>query len=137
MSVAESLYSAWYSVWWEKVKEFWTTFDLKKWSEQIGGSSSEAIEAAVYFCLSFGIGFLFKKYFKFLFFSLICAVIMIKVLEYNHFLTIDWTAIKDFLGIGGSVDANQLINRSFDWVKAHILLFIAVTVGFLVGYKLG
>ena len=109
MSVAESLYSAWYSVWWEKVKEFWTMFDLKKWSEQIGGSSSEAIEAAVYFCLSFGIGFLFKKYFKFLFFSLICAVIMIKVLEYNHFLTIDWTAIKDFLGIGGSVDATNLL----------------------------
>jgi len=132
MSVAEYVHSAW-----ESVKQFWNTFDLKKWSEQIGGSSSEAIEAAVYFCLSFGVGFLFKKYFKFLFFSLLCAVIMIKVLEYNHFLTIDWTAIKEFLGIGGTVDTNQLINRGFDWIKAHLLLFIAVTVGFLVGYKLG
>ncbi len=137
MSVSESVSSAWYSAWWASIKQFWTTFDLRKWSEQLGGSSAEAIEAAVYFCLSFGVGFLFKKYFKFLFFSLICAAIIIKVLEYNQFLMIDWTAIKTALGISGTVDANQVINHCFDWVKAHLLLFIAVTVGFLVGYKLG
>ena len=121
----------------ESVKKLWSDFDIKKWSEQIGGSSAEAIEAALYFCLSFSVGFLFKKYFKFLFTCLIVSAFIIKLLEYNQFLVIDWTAIKVFFGITETFDFNMLINNFFAWIKTHLLLFIASTVGFLVGYKLG
>ena len=31
----------------QKVKDFWTNFDLKQWSQKIGGTSAEAIQAAV------------------------------------------------------------------------------------------
>lgn len=121
----------------DSVKKFWTDLDIKSWAERIGGSSAEAVEAAIYFGLSFGAGFLFKKYFKLLFICLVVALFMIKSMEYAKFLVIDWTAVKSFFGITGGSDFNTLTNRCFDWIKEHLLLFIASTIGFLVGYKLG
>ncbi len=121
----------------DSVKKFWQEMDIKTWSEQIGGSSAEAVEAAIYFCLSFGVGFLFKKYFKILFICLFISLLMIKTMEYAKFLIIDWVAIKSFFGISGAGDFNAVLNHYFDWIKAHLLLFVAATVGFLIGYKLG
>ena len=112
-------------------------FDLRKWAEQIGGNSAEAIEAAVYFGLYFGIGFLCKKYFQLLLVCGIFAAFSILALEYLKFLTLDWVSIKSSLGISAGMDFNAIITHCFDWIKAHMLLFIASTVGFLVGYKLG
>ncbi len=119
------------------IKKFWSELDIKGWAEKIGGSSAEAVEAAIYFGLSFGVGFLFKKYFKQVFICLVVALFMIKIMEYANFLVIDWAAIKTFFGMTGVSDFNALTNRGFDWIKNHLLLFIATTVGFLVGYRLG
>jgi len=132
MVIAEYL-----NVMFESIKKFWNELDIKKWAEGIGGSSAEAVEAALYFGLSFASGYLFKKYFKIVFVSLIVTVFVIKALEYGHFLIIDWTAIKTFLGMDGAADFNTIVNRCFDWMKDHLLLFIASVIGFLVGYKLG
>ncbi|MFH1832186.1 MAG: FUN14 domain-containing protein [bacterium] len=129
------------------VKDLWNSFDLQKWSEKIGGSSAEAVQAGFYFMLFFASGFLFKKYFKFIFVCLLLSLILVKVFEYNGFLQIDMVAIKKALGLvsaqvqtpGVPVEAgfNTLINSSFDWIKAHVLIFVSSVIGFLVGYKLG
>lgn len=132
MAVAEYANTAF-----ESVKKFFNELDIKKWAENVGGSSAEAVEAAIYFGLCFAIGFLFKKYFKMLFVCIIISLFMIKALEYGKFLTIDWAAIKAVLGMSGTTDANVIINHWFDWIKGHLLLFISSVVGFLVGYKLG
>lgn len=132
MAIAEYI-----TAFFESVKKFWQELDIKKWAEQIGGSSAEAVEAAIYFGLSFSVGFLFKKYFKIFFICLTVTFFMIKALEYGAFLTINWQAIKAFFGISGTTDFNTFLNHCFDWIKEHLLLFIASTVGFLVGYKLG
>ncbi len=121
----------------DNVKNFWNTFDLKKWAESIGGSSAEAIQAAIYFGLCFATGFLFKKYFKLVFVCLIVSLFVIKGLEYGKFLTIDWSAVKGFCGISQASDLNAVSNNCFAWIKAHLLLTGASVVGFLVGYKLG
>lgn len=121
----------------ETVKNFFTNFDLKQWAEKIGGSSAEAIEAAVYFGLCFAIGFLFKKHFKLVFVCLAVSAFVVLGLDYLGMIVIDWPAIKATLGISAGVDFNALVTRFFDWVKEHLLLFIASVVGFFVGYKLG
>ncbi len=121
----------------ETVKQFFTNFDLKQWAEKIGGSSAEAIQAAVYFGLCFAIGFLFKKHFKLIFMCLVFSVFVVLGLDYLGMIIIDWPAIKATLGISAGVDLNILVTRFFDWVKEHLLLFIASVVGFFVGYKLG
>ncbi len=120
----------------DSIKSFFTSVDIKKWSESIGGSSAEAIEAAIYCLLSMGVGFIFKKYFKLIFTCLVISLIMIKVMEYSAFLTIDWNAIKSFFGITQGTDINMLSNKALDWIKAHMLISIASGIGFLIGYKL-
>jgi|SRR5579862_4441888 len=121
----------------ESVKKNWQELDLKKWTESIGGSSSEAVQAAVYFGLSLAIGYLFKKYFKFIFVCLFVAAFIIKAMEFSQLLVIDWATIKTMLGLSSSSDFNSTLNLFFAWVRSNLLLFIASVVGFLVGYKLG
>ena len=121
----------------ETVKHFFTSFDLKQWAEKIGGSSAEAIEAAVYFGLCFAIGFLFKKHFKVIFMCLAVSAFVVLGLDYLKMIMIDWPAIKASLGISAGMNFNAIVTGFFDWVKEHLLLFIASVVGFFVGYKLG
>src|SRR3989339_2044426 len=83
----------------DKVKTFWTEFDLKEWSQNVGGSYSEAIQAAIYFSVSFASGFILKRYFKFIFGCLIVSFLLIKGMEFYKLLEIDWVAIKDIFGI--------------------------------------
>jgi hypothetical protein len=120
-----------------RIKEMWSNFDLKKISNDVGGTSAEAVQAAMYFGASFALGFLFKKYFKFLFSCLIISAILIKILEYNTLLTVNWNAIWLFLGVGPETGFNTIINQYFDWIKNNIVLFISAFIGFLIGYKLG
>ena len=121
----------------DSVKNALAVIDIKKWSESIGGSSAEAIEAAIYCLLSMGAGFVFKKYFKLIFTCAIITLVMIKALEYAAFVSIDWNGIKIFFGITETTSVNTIFAFVFDWIKAHILVSVASGIGFLVGYKLG
>ena len=119
------------------LKEFWASIDIKGWAEGIGGSSSEAVEAAIYFGSGFAIGFLFKKYFKFLLTTILIAIILIKIFEYNNVLVIDWEGVNTLFGFESTTDFSTIVNNAFAWIKANMIIFISSIVGFLVGYKLG
>ena len=119
------------------LKALWDKVNIKQWAEDIGGSSSEAVQAAIYFGMGFAVGFLFKKYFKFVFFTLLSAVILILILQYNQVLTIDWTALNVLLGFEPSADIGIILNSTFDWIKQNLITFVSCAVGFLIGYKLG
>jgi uncharacterized membrane protein (Fun14 family) len=121
----------------EYLKNFWHNFDIKKWSESIGGSSAEAVQTAIYFVLSFALGFLFKKYFKLIFVCFIVTLFSIKAMEVAKLIIIDWQAIKTLFGITSEADFNAILNTFFIWIKHNLLLFISCVIGFLVGYKLG
>lgn len=119
------------------IKNAWNNLDLKQLSEKIGGSSSEAVQAALYFGIAFAAGFFFKKYFKFIFGCFIVALIFVKVLEYNNLLHMDWSGVKNFVGLTEGATVNSMISHQLEWIKAHVLLFVAAVVGFLIGYRLG
>ena len=119
------------------IKNAWNNLDLKQLSEKIGGNSSEAVQAALYFGIAFAAGFFFKKYFKFLFACLLVSLVTIKIFEFNSWLTIDWSGIKNFIGMTQGVSINAFISTYVAWIKSHVLLFISAVVGFLIGYRLG
>lgn len=123
----------------DKVKTFWSEFDIKEWSQNVGGSYSEAIQAAIYFSVSFAVGFILKRHFKFIFGCLIVSFLLIKGMEYYKLLEIDWVAVKDLFGI--TPDKTDIIspimNVSVNWIKANLVAAISILVGFLIGYKLG
>lgn len=121
----------------EWIKEIWNKINIKEWAEQVGGTSSEAVQAAIYFGSGFAIGFLFKKYFKFIFSCIFVAAIVILILEYNKVLDIDWQAFNLLVGFEPTSDIGVLLNSLFDWIKNNLIIFISSIVGFLIGYKLG
>ncbi|MFA6527626.1 MAG: hypothetical protein WCT20_04345 [Candidatus Babeliales bacterium] len=118
----------------ESARKFWQDFDLRKWSEGIGGSSADAIMAVVYFILSFAAGVLCRKYFKYIFICCIFTFFTIKGLEFLKIIYVDWRAVRY---VTGMVTGGNFFETLFLWIKMHLLLFVASTVGFLVGYKLG
>ncbi|MFA5075123.1 MAG: FUN14 domain-containing protein [Candidatus Babeliales bacterium] len=119
------------------IKQLWNKIDIKSWADSIGGSSSDAIQAAIYFGVGFGVGFFLKKYFKFLFFSVLVSVFIVLFLQYNRVLVIDWQAFNNLLGVDPNADFGMLLDSFFDWAKANLLIVISSSVGFLVGCKLG
>lgn len=121
----------------EWIKELWAKINIKEWSENIGGSSADAIRAVIYFGAGFAVGFLFKRYFKFLFWSIVIALVLICFLQYNKILDIDWQSLNVFLGLEPTADLGVLLNGIFEWIKVNLLIFISSAVGFLIGYKLG
>lgn len=125
----------------DHIKNFWNTFDLKALSEKIGGSSAQAVEAVIYFGISFGIGFLFKKFFRVIFISLIVTGLLVFILSYNNMLTIDWNAIKAFGGFTPEADFHVIVKslggQLVDWIKVNVIAAVAAAVGFLLGYMLG
>lgn len=122
------------SAFFETAKSLWRDFDIKKWAESIGGSAAEAVIATVYFALSFAIGFLCKRYFRYILICCIFTIFTIKGLEYITVISIDWRVVRYIMNM---VTGGNFFATLFVWIKSHLLLFIATTVGFLVGYKLG
>ncbi|MBD3231945.1 hypothetical protein GF322_04790 [Candidatus Dependentiae bacterium] len=121
----------------EWIKEVWEKINIKEWAESIGGTSSEAVQASIYFGVGFAIGFLFKKYFKFLISCLLISIFLILILEYNKILEIDWQAFNVWIGFEPTADLGVILNSIFDWIKDNLLVSVSSTVGFLIGYKLG
>ena len=125
----------------DKVTSAWKEFDLSKWSNEIGGSSTvaEAIQAGVYFCVSFGIGYVFKKHFKAIIVGLLLSAIIIKGMEYYKLLEIDWNAVKNLLGISADKKdfITPMVNNLIEWVKNNVIVAVASLVGFLLGCRLG
>ena len=131
MAVGEQV-GAWFDV----AKKWWSDFSIKSWSERVGGSSAEAIEAGIYFLISFIVGFLFKRYSNYILFSILVTVLVLLGLEYSKFITIDWIALKKIVGMSADGDAKSFFDQSVEFVKNHLLVTVASTVGFLIGYKL-
>ncbi|MBY0353625.1 FUN14 domain-containing protein [Candidatus Babeliales bacterium] len=131
MAIMDTLFS-----YWETIKGYWQGFDFKQWSENMAGSSAEALQAAVFFGGAFAVGFLFKKYFKFLLGSLVLTIIVIKILEHHLLITIDWPGVNALAGLEPDADLTTISAILFTWIKENIILFVASSVGFLIGYKI-
>jgi uncharacterized membrane protein (Fun14 family) len=121
----------------KSVQELWRSFDLEAWLTSMGLSYTLPVQAALCFGSGFAIGFLFKKYFKFFIGALVFSLILIKFLEYNTILLIDWEALASFLGFEQHVTFNQVVTTIFDWIKHNMIVFVTSIIGFLLGCKLG
>ena len=118
----------------ESMKEWWQSFDVEK---IFGPSSSDAVQVATCFVSFFAIGFLFRKYLKFIFVSLIMSLLIIKGLEYYKVLDIDWEVLNTLLGFEPQMTIKDLADKTVEWVKDHMVLTVSSVLGFLLGYKLG
>lgn len=118
----------------ETVKEWWQGIDFDK---IFGSSSTDAVQVAIFFVTSFAVGFLFKKYLKFIFMCLLMSFLLIKGLEYYKVLDIDWEQLNILLGFKPQTTFGELTNLAVEWIKVNVVVSVSAGVGFLIGYKLG
>jgi len=121
----------------DTVKEWFTTLDIDAWLAQMGIAYTVPVQGALCFGSGFAIGFLFKKYFKFLILCTVVTAVVIKVFEYHDVITIDWESFRLLFGFPSDLEINDVLTYSFDWMKAHLVIVICSLGGFLFGYKLG
>lgn len=119
------------------LRDLWDTINIKQWTGDLSDSSAEAVQVAMYFVSSFAIGFLFKKYLKFIFVSLIMALFIVKFMEYHRVLDIDWEALNVLIGLEPTATFTTIFDSILVWVRANLVVTLASTIGFLIGYKLG
>ena len=102
-------------------------------------SQSQLIEMATYFGIGFFSGFLFKKYAKYLIVSIIVLVAALNYFNASEFLTINWNNVYSFLSIDTSIGdfGGHLYNIVSSWVKNNVAVSVSLSIGFLVGYKVG
>lgn len=106
--------------------------------KRIGLSANEAANSILLFGLSFAIGFLFKKYFKFVLGCCFAVGVVGFVLHSNNIIIIDWPAFKSFVGFDPrNADMNFIFVFLVQLVKAHVVATLSMLVGFVLGYKLG
>ncbi len=110
--------------------------DLDTWYAKL--RQSPAALAAICFGGGFAVGFLFKRFFKFLLFTVLIAAGVIVFLHYKNMVIVDWVALSQYIGL----DPEQIrlataIEVTWHWVTHHSLVAISSAAGFVVGYKLG
>lgn len=115
------------------LSDLWNKLEVDKW---FGDQYSEALRVSVYFVACFAVGFLFKKYLKYLLVSVILAIILIKGMEYYKILDIDWEALNTFLGFKPTATIGAISKLGIDWIKNNLVVSISAVLGFLLGYKL-
>jgi hypothetical protein len=122
----------------DQAKGFLGDFNLKN---VISGTDAASI--AVYFASFFVVGVLFKKYFKHILIYTLITVFILKSLEYYSILSdlrslIDWKVLNEFLGVKtGGLNLSGSASVFIAWVRENLILFLASSLGFLFGYKVG
>ncbi len=81
------------------------------------------------------IGFISRRYFRFLTSGLLVAILLIKALEYQHVLKIDWDLINSTLGFRADLSLESWALEIYAWAKSNIYLTAAGFIGFFIGYR--
>lgn len=82
-------------------------------------------------------GFICRRFFKIAILSFLISLALIKVLEFQDILKIDWQVVSSFLGIDTNLSIEQSIKDIYVVASENVYLTGAVAVGFLIGYRAG
>ncbi|MCK4265044.1 hypothetical protein KAW80_01655 [Candidatus Babeliales bacterium] len=113
-------------------------FNMEEWLRYIGITTAEAVSIFYYFAAAFFVGFVFKKYFKFVIGCAFVVGVLAVFLESHNALVINWPILKELVGVDPSAaDFNNVWVGLSSWISDNLYLFLGGTVGFILGYKLG
>lgn len=108
--------------------------------EKFKDYKGNAVEIAVYAGIGFLIGFLFKKYIKYIL-LLILFVVSLVILEQFDILhtNVNWPKLQELLNVQATADVfnAQSVQSYIQWAKANFVVVFSASVGFLIGLKLG
>lgn len=103
-------------------------------------TKSKLIEIGIYLIVGFIVGYLLKKYSKFVFAVALSVLVLIILHQLDLIsITTNWTKIQDLLGMHPIEPAEDgvLLTIFWEWIKSNVGLVLSFLVGFLMGIRLG
>lgn len=106
--------------------------------QSIKGSKNLLIEVGMYLGIGFLVGFLLKKYSKYVLVALLCIAGLV-VLQQFDFVTIAFNTakIQEVFAVRSSSLQADLFSMYWDWIKINFSIVLSFSIGFLIGLKLG
>lgn len=114
-----------------------STFDFDSFITSFDLSFNGVMRLMVYLSGGFFAGFFFKKTMRYLLLSIIITVGSIYLLNEFNIVAIDVVKLKAVFGIKESDTFQMILNNSFEWIKNNIPIVLSVSIGFIIGYKVG
>lgn len=92
---------------------------------------------ATLFGLGVVLGFVTKKFFRITLMAVVVALAIIKGLEYQEVLKIDWNNVTSYIGIDPGMPLEELAIDFYSMAVSNLYLTVTFVVGFIVGHKAG
>ena len=91
---------------------------------------------AAFFGIGILAGFVIKKYLRLMLLSAIICFFVIKGLEFQHVLNIEWGTLNQFFGLKPSTTLNEIAILLYAWSASHPNESIPGGVGIFIGFNL-
>ena len=98
-------------------------------------------ELGVYLGIGLLVGFLVKRYIKYILFFLLFVVGLVILEQFDLVqFAFNWPKIQELFGVQPGLvapEAGSLITVYLEWVKVNFTMVISLSIGFLLGLKIG
>lgn len=124
------------------MEESSTFFDqVKQWINSVFDgkwlSSINVIRLSVFFGVSFLIGLLVKKSFKYIVLYSLGLIIGLSAMHYFNIIHIDIAKLKGIIGLADINDWSQFTQYVAQQLQAHAVEVVASSIGLILGFKVG
>lgn len=104
--------------------------------EKMNLSKQRLIELGMYFGIGFLLGFLVKKYSKFLFAAAVTLASLVVLQQFEIItLAVNWDRVQDVFGIQTPTLEADLFTLYWEWIKVNVTLVLSLSLGFIIGLK--
>lgn len=123
----------------ERIKEGLNPDNL---AEKFHLNKAMLITMGIYFVVGLILGILVQKYARFMFAMAMTGVILVILIHLDVInIAINWNTVQDYLGLQSIASSSQPVHDLFAlywaWVKANVAYVLSLSVGFLIGLRIG
>lgn len=121
----------------DSIHGFFARLGVDAWLAKMNIDSAEVIRDGLGFFMGMMLGFISKKYFKIMLITFCVTIAIIKGLEYQNLLKLDYAGFKNFIGIDSAATFTSFGSDILIWIKENMVATTCTALGFLIGFKIG
>lgn len=112
----------------QSVENFWSKLNI---------TSSDIIRFVSCFGIGFLVGLFLKRYVKYFVIFVLCAILLLAVLQYFNIITINQEQIKALLGFSQTATFESMMKTILTGMHVHAISIGCGILGCLLGFKVG
>ena len=112
----------------QSVENFWSKLNI---------TSSDIIRFVSCFGIGFLLGLFLKRYVKYFVIFVLCAILLLAVLQYFGIVTINQEQIKALLGFSQTATCESIVQTILVGMRVHAISVGCGILGCLLGFKVG